>query len=136
MELSTYQNTSCSNFKWCLSDTNGIWDYALFMIVGIFNFRLEKCQYQNTLIFWKLFHSSLDFISYFFIETNLAHLLQETVMDEFISKVCKLRLRIHAAHSTALWALGFGAVLSPTCPSSPKYYLFCLPNPSSGDAWE
>lgn len=136
MELSTCHNTSCSNYKLCLSDTNCLWNYALFMIIGIFNFRLDKCQYQNTLIFSKLFHSSLDFISYFFIGTNLAHLLQETVMDEFISEVSKLRLRSHAVHSTALWALVFGAVLSSTCPSSPKYYLFCLPNPSSGGTWE
>ena len=57
MELSTCQDTLYSNFKLCLSDTIGLWNYALLMIIGIFSVRLDVN------IYFQLFHSYLDFMS-------------------------------------------------------------------------
>lgn len=79
MELSTCQNTLYSNFKLCLSDTIGLWNYALLMIVGIFSIRLDVN------IYFQLFHCYLDFmslLSYWNTGTTFsAHLLLECGLD-------------------------------------------------------
>lgn len=93
MELSTCQDTLYSNFKLCLSDTFGLWNYALLMIIGIFSVRLDVN------IYFQLFHSDLDFLLPLFYwntgSTFSAHLLLECGLDSSERNMSK--------HAEELW---------------------------------
>ena len=130
MELSTCQDTLCSNFKLCLSDTNGLWNYALFMIIDG-SLMLDLI---NVNIYFQLFHSNLAFLSSLFCwnmgTTFSMHLLPEHGLDESKCEVSKQveepQCSFCCTASSWLLLLCFPRLVVPLLPSTIN-----LPNPAS-----
>lgn len=117
MELSTCQDTLCSNFKLCFSDTNGLWNYALFMIMD----ESLMLDLINVNLYFQLFHSNLAFISSFNFLFSM-HLLPEHGLDESKCEVSKqveeLQCSFCCTASSWLLLLCFPRLVVPLLPSN------------------